>query len=69
MRAYSEDLRAKALDAVDRGTPRKEVARIFGISLTALRLGAFYANMRRMKPHEELIATIVHSTIGRLCWA
>jgi transposase len=37
MRAYSEDLRAKALDAVDRGTPRKEVARIFGISLPSIK--------------------------------
>jgi transposase len=37
MRAYSEDLRAKALDAVDRGTLRKEVARIFGISLPSIK--------------------------------
>ena len=32
MRAYSKDLRLKVLDALDRGMPRKEVARIFGIS-------------------------------------
>jgi transposase len=33
MKAYSKDLSLKVLDAVDRGMPRKEVARIFGISL------------------------------------
>jgi transposase len=37
MRAYSEDLRLKVLDAVDRGMPRKEVARVFGISLPSIK--------------------------------
>ena len=37
MRAYSKDLRLKMFDAVDRGTPRKEVARIFGISLPSIK--------------------------------
>jgi transposase len=37
MRAYSEDLRMKVLDAVDRGMPRAEVARIFGISLPSIK--------------------------------
>ncbi len=37
MRAYSKDLRLKVLDAVDRGMPRKEVARIFGISLPSIK--------------------------------
>ncbi|MEJ7632713.1 MAG: helix-turn-helix domain-containing protein [Rubrobacteraceae bacterium] len=37
MRAYSTDLRLKVLDAVDRGMNRKEVARIFGISLPSLK--------------------------------
>ena len=37
MRAYSEDLRVKVLDAVDRGMARKEVARIFGISLPSIK--------------------------------
>jgi transposase len=37
MRAYSQDLRLKVLDAVDRGTPRKEAARVFGISLPSIK--------------------------------
>jgi len=37
MRAYSKDLRLKVLDAVDRGMPRKEVARIFGVSLPSIK--------------------------------
>jgi len=37
MRAYSKDLRLKVLDAVDRGIPREEVARIFGISLPSIK--------------------------------
>jgi transposase len=37
MKAYSKDLRLKALDAVDRGMPRKEVARTFGISLPSIK--------------------------------
>jgi transposase len=37
MKAYSKDLRLKALDAVDRGTPPKEVARFFGISLPSIK--------------------------------
>jgi len=32
MRAYSKDLRLKVLAAVDRGMPRKEVTRVFGVS-------------------------------------
>ena len=37
MKAYSKDLRLKVLDAVDRGMPRKEVARVFGISLPSIK--------------------------------
>jgi len=38
MRAYSEDLRLKVLDAIDRGMPREEeVARVFGISLPSIK--------------------------------
>jgi transposase len=37
MRAYSKDLRVKVLNAVDRGMPRAEVARIFGISLPSIK--------------------------------
>jgi len=37
MKAYSKDLRLKVLDAVDRGMPRGEVARIFGVSLSSIK--------------------------------
>lgn len=37
MKAYSKDLRLKVLEAVDRGMPRKEVARIFGVSLPSIK--------------------------------
>ncbi len=37
MNAYSKDLRLKVLAAVDRGTPRKEVVRLFGVSLATIR--------------------------------
>ena len=37
MRAYSKDLRVKVLDAVDRGMPRAQVARTFGISLPSIK--------------------------------
>jgi transposase len=37
MRAYSKDLKVKVLGAVDRGMPRAEVARTFGISLPSIK--------------------------------
>jgi transposase len=37
MRAYSKDLRLKVLAAVDRGMPRREVARIFGVSSPSIK--------------------------------
>jgi len=36
MNAYSLDLRLKLLEAVDRGIPRKEVVRTFGISMPTI---------------------------------
>ncbi len=36
MNAYSLDLRLKVLDALDRGIPRKEVVRTFGVSMPTL---------------------------------
>ena len=36
MTAYSRDLRVRALDALDLGTPRPEVIRLFGVSTAAL---------------------------------
>ena len=37
MNAYSKDLRLKALGALDRGLPRKEAAKTFGVSLATLK--------------------------------
>src|SRR5215213_1007186 len=36
MKAYTLDLRLKVLDAVDRGIPRKEVVRTFGVAMPTL---------------------------------
>jgi|SRR5215210_129596 transposase len=37
MNAYSKDLRVKVLSAIDRGIPRKEVADLFGVSLSTIK--------------------------------
>lgn len=37
MNGYSKDLRLKVLDAVEGGTPRREAARLFGISLSTIK--------------------------------
>jgi len=37
MKAYSKDLRLRVLDAVDRGTPRAETARLFQVSLPTIK--------------------------------
>ena len=37
MEIYSKDLRIRAVEAVERGIPRKEVVEIFAISLTTLK--------------------------------
>jgi len=44
MKAYSEDLRKKILEAVDRGMPKSEAARTFGVSRTSVKR---YAAARR----------------------
>jgi transposase len=44
MKAYSKDLRLKVLAAVDRGMPKKEVARVFGVSEPTIRR---YLRLRR----------------------
>src|SRR5215208_6333829 len=36
MSGYSRDLRVRALDALDLGTPRPEVIRLFGVSTATL---------------------------------
>jgi transposase len=37
MNGYSKDLRLKVLDAVERGIPRREAARLFGVSLSTIK--------------------------------
>jgi transposase len=37
MNAYSTDLRQRVLNAVDAGTPRSEVARLFEVSLSSIK--------------------------------
>jgi len=37
MKPYSKDLRVRVLAAVDHGMPRKEVARVFGVSEATIR--------------------------------
>ena len=37
MNAYSKDLRSKALAAIDRGVPRREVQGLFGISRSTVK--------------------------------
>jgi transposase len=44
MKPYSKDLRLRVLAAVDRGMPRKEVARVFGVSEPTMRR---YMRLRR----------------------
>jgi transposase len=44
MKAYSEDLRVKILEAVDRGMPKSEAARTFGVSRSSVKR---YAAARR----------------------
>jgi hypothetical protein len=51
MRAYSEDLRLKVLDAVDRGMPREEVARVFGISLPSIKRRSYSQASVHVRTH------------------
>jgi transposase len=44
MKPYSKDLRLRVLAAVDRGMPRKEVSRVFGVSEPTIRR---YLRLRR----------------------
>ena len=44
MKAYSEDLRKKILEAVDRGMPKSQAARTFGVSRSCVKR---YAAARR----------------------
>ena len=44
MKAYSEDLRLRVVAAVDGGMPRREVVRVFGVSLATIER---YLRLRR----------------------
>ena len=37
MKAYSEDLRQKIVDSLNRGTPKSEAASLFGVSLSSVK--------------------------------
>jgi len=37
MKAYSEDLRKKIVEALERGTPKTQAARLFGVSLSSVK--------------------------------
>jgi len=48
MRAYSEDLRRKIVDAIGRGMPKAEAARTFGVGISTVKRYATKA--RRGEP-------------------
>ena len=55
MKAYSEDLRAKILEAVDRGMPKSEAARAFGASRSSVkRYAAARREGRPLAPRKHL---------------
>ncbi len=37
MKAYSEDLRRKIVDAIERGMPKAEAARTFGVGISTVK--------------------------------
>jgi transposase len=49
MNGYSKDLRVRVLDAVDQGTPRRQAAGLFGVSLSTLKRW-----LRRRRDGEDL---------------
>jgi transposase len=57
MNAYSKDLRLKVLSAIDRGIPRKEVADLFGVSLSTIK--------RWLKRRRLTGAVTIHKIPGR----
>jgi len=58
MNAYSRDLRLKTLAAVDRGIPRKEVSKLFGVSVSTIKR---WLNRRRQTGD----VNILHKSPGR----
>jgi transposase len=54
MKAYSEDLRTKILEAVDRGMPKSEAAKTFGVSRSSVkRYAAARREGRPLAPREH----------------
>ena len=54
MKAYSEDLRTKILEAVDRGMPKCEAARAFGLSRSSVkRYDAAHREGRPLAPRKH----------------
>jgi transposase len=50
MKAYSEDLRRKIVDAIGRGMPKAEAARTFGVGISTVK--RYVAKARRGEPLE-----------------
>ena len=57
MNAYSKDLRVKVLSAIDRGIPRREVANLFGVSLSTIK--------RWLKRRHQTRDVNIHKIPGR----
>ncbi len=57
MNAYSKDLRLKVLAAIDRGIPRREVADLFGVSLSTIK--------RWLKRRRQTGDVNIHNIPGR----
>ncbi len=54
MNAYSEDLRKKIVEAVERGMPKIEVARTFGVGISSVkRYVATYREGRSLAPKKR----------------
>ena len=54
MNAYSEDLRKKIIEAVERGTPKAEAARAFGVGISSVkRYVAAYRQGRSLAPKKR----------------
>jgi transposase len=50
MKAYSEDLRQKIVDAIERGMPKVEAARTFGVGISTVK--RYASKARRGEPLE-----------------
>ncbi len=54
MNAYSEDLRKKIVEAVEKGMPKSEAARVFGVGISSVkRYVATYREGRTLAPKKR----------------